>query len=69
MAFTLEMYPINYIATFNPETKNWDEKWVEVDTITFSELQSMTEEKRREVYANRNQLGLQIVTHHLKIFQ
>ena len=29
MAFNLEMYPIIYMAQYNPETKNWDEKWIE----------------------------------------
>lgn len=63
MAFTLEMYPINYIATFNPETKEWEEKWIEVDRITFSELQKMNENERTEVYAKRNQLGLPSVSY------
>ena len=63
MAFTLEMYPINYVATYNPTTKKWDEKWVEVDTITFADLQAMNEKERAEVYAKRNQLGLPSVSY------
>ena len=28
MAFTLEMYPISYIARYNPQTKSWEEEWI-----------------------------------------
>lgn len=58
MAFNLEMYPIIYMAQYNPETKNWDEKWIEKDRVSLKELQAMSEEERANVLANRNNLNL-----------
>jgi branched-chain amino acid aminotransferase len=58
MAFNLEMYPIVYLAQYNPETKGWDEKWIESDRIPFDELKKMNETARNEVLIKRNDLGL-----------
>lgn len=58
MAFNLEMYPITYLAQYNPETKKWDEQWIEKDRVSFTELQAMNETERAKVLANRNDLKL-----------
>jgi branched-chain amino acid aminotransferase len=58
MAFNLEMYPVVYLAQYNPQTKEWDEKWIEIDHIPYQELMAMSEEKRAEVYAKRNNINL-----------
>lgn len=58
MAFNLEMYPVVYLAQYNPETKAWDEKWIQHDSVTFDELQKMSDEERNAIYAKRNDLGL-----------
>ena len=58
MAFNLEMYPITYMAQYNPETKQWDEQWIEKDRVSLKELQAMNEEERSKVLANRNNLNL-----------
>ena len=63
MAFTLEMYPISYIARYNPQTKSWEEEWIESDTIPYSQLLTMNEEDRQKVFANRNQLGIPAVSY------
>ncbi len=63
MAFNLEMYPIVYFAQYNPETKKWDEKWIETDRITFNELNKMTDSERNAVLAKRNDLGLPAVSY------
>ena len=58
MAFNLEMYPISYIARYNPQTNSWDEEWIESDTIPYNELLKMEEDERQKVFAHRNQLGI-----------
>ena len=63
MAFTLEMYPISYIARYNPQTKSWEEEWIESDTIPYSQLLTMNEEDRQKVFATRNQLGIPAVSY------
>lgn len=63
MAFNLEMYPISYMARYNPQTQSWQEEWIESDTIPYKELLSMSEEERQGVYARRNQLGIPAVTY------
>ena len=63
MAFNLEMYPISYMARYNPQTQGWQEEWIESDTIPYDELQAMDESKRQEVIAHRNQLGIPAVSY------
>jgi hypothetical protein len=45
MAFSLQMYPITYMAKYNSETEKWEERWIESDTITFDELNALSPEK------------------------
>lgn len=63
MAFNLEMYPIVYKAQYNPETKKWEEEWLEADKIPYEKLMKMSEEERSKVFANRNQLGIPAVSY------
>ncbi len=63
MAFNLAMYPISYVAQFNPATGNWDEQWFQADSITFAELSAMGEAERAEVYAKRNRFPLPLVNY------
>lgn len=63
MAFNLSMYPISYVAQYNPTTATWDENWYQADSITFAELSKMSEEKQNEVYAKRNNFGLPLVNY------
>ncbi len=58
MAFSLQMYPITYMAKYNSETKKWEERWIESDTITFDELNALSPEKKEAVLAARNDLKL-----------
>ena len=50
MAFGLNLYPITYIARYNPDTKAWDEEWLEADHVTFDELMAMNEDKSIKLY-------------------
>ena len=43
MAFGLNLYPITYIARYNPTTKAWDEEWFQADSVTYDELMKMSE--------------------------
>lgn len=63
MSFNLDLYPVIYLAQYNPATKNWEEKWIETDNITYSELCSMAPEKKAEILAKRNQFGLPCVSY------
>ena len=63
MAFNLDLYPVIYLAQYNPATKNWEEKCIETDNITYSELCSMAPEKKAEILAKRNQFGLPCVSY------
>ena len=63
MAFNLDLYPVIYLAQYNPATKNWEEKWIETDNITYSELCSMAPEKKAEILAKRNLFGLPCVSY------
>lgn len=58
MAFGLSMYPIVYLARFNPDTKKWNEQWIEKDTVPYDTLMKMNEEERSKILENRNNLGL-----------
>ena len=58
MAFSLQMYPITYMAKYNSETEKWEERWIESDTITFDELNALSPEKKEAVLAARNDLKL-----------
>ncbi len=57
MAFNLNLYPVVYTAKYNPDTKSWDEAWLEQDKVSCSELAKMRESDRREILEKRNQLG------------
>lgn len=63
MAFSLNLYPITYIARYNLETKKWDEEWLESDKVTYDELMAMSEEDRKAVLDKRNQMGLPSVSY------
>ena len=63
MAFDLDMYPVVYTAQYNPKTKTWEEKWIENDSLPYSELMKKTEEERSEIYRKRNDLGLPSVSY------
>lgn len=63
MAFNLAMYPISYVAQFNPATGNWDEQWFQADSLTLAELSAMGDAERAEVYANRNRFPLPLVNY------
>ena len=63
MAFELAMYPVSYLAKYDPQTKSWSEKWVEGDRIPCAELQKMGAAERAAVYEKRNQLGLPAVSY------
>lgn len=63
MAFSLSMYPISYVAQFNPATGKWDEKWFQADSITFDQLSKMSDAEQAKVYANRNNFDLPLVNY------
>ncbi len=63
MAFSLEMYPISYIAKYDYETKKWDEEWIEFDRVPYAELQKMSDEEKQKIYEKRNQLQLPSVSY------
>ncbi len=63
MAFNLSMYPISYVAQFNPATGNWDEQWFQADSITFDQLSAMSEAEQAQVYAKRNVFPLPLVNY------
>lgn len=63
MAFALSMYPIVYVARFNPDTKKWNEKWIYKDKVPYKKLQKMSEKKRDKIYTNRNNIGLPTVSY------
>jgi branched-chain amino acid aminotransferase len=63
MAFNLEMYPISYCAKYDPDTKTWNEQWIESDRIPLAELQKMSARDKAAVYEKRNQLGLPSVSY------
>ncbi len=63
MAFNLSMYPVSYVAQFNPATGKWDEKWFQADSITFEQISKMSEAERNEIYAKRNDFGLPLVNY------
>ena len=58
MAFNLAMYPVSYVAQYNPETDSWNESWIQSDSITLDELMAMDESSRNAVYAKRNRFDL-----------
>jgi len=63
MAFNLAMYPISYVAQYNPATGKWDEKWFQADSITFEQLAKMSAAEQNEVYAKRNVFGLPLINY------
>jgi len=63
MAFALEMYPIIYMARYDPATKTWNEQWVENDRISYTELQAMSEVEQQKVLQDRNNLDLPSVSY------
>ena len=63
MAFSLNLYPITYIARYNPESGKWDEQWIEFDNVTHDQLMEMSEEERQKVLDNRNQMNIPTVSY------
>lgn len=63
MAFNLEMYPISYLAAYDPASRTWKEQWIESDRVSYSELQQMNSAEKEKTLANRNQLGLPTVSY------
>lgn len=63
MAFDLAMYPVVYMARYNPGSGSWTEKWVENDRIPYAELMKLSDAERAEVYRKRNDLGLPAVSY------
>ncbi|MGI5058349.1 aminotransferase class IV [Treponema pectinovorum] len=63
MAFALNLYPITYMAKYNPQTKNWDEQWLESDKIPHDELMAMSEDERKVILDKRNQMGTPSVSY------
>ena len=63
MAFGLNLYPITYIARYNPTTKAWDEEWFQADSVTYDELMKMSEADRKAVLDKRNQMGIPTVSY------
>ena len=63
MAFSLNLYPVTYIARYNPGTAKWDEEWLEPDRVTHGELMAMGEAERQAVLDRRNQMGIPTVSY------
>lgn len=63
MAFAPEMYPILYIAHYNPTTKTWSEQWIEKDRIPYTALQAMNDSDKQKILKERNNLGLPTVSY------
>ncbi len=63
MAFSLNLYPITYFARYNPNTKKWDEEWLESDRVSYDELMALSEADRQAVLEKRNQMGLPSVSY------
>lgn len=63
MAFNLAMYPISYVAQYNPATGKWDEAWHQADSVRFEELERMSVAEQNAVYAKRNLFGLPLVNY------
>lgn len=63
MAFSLEVYPISYIARYNPVTKTWEERWHESDTLSYAELQKLSETEKNAVMTKRNNLSLPTISY------
>ena len=58
MAFSLEMYPIVYLAQYNPDSKKWEENWYESDKIPAAELAKKSPEEKAAIFAKRNAMPL-----------
>ena len=56
MAFALNLYPVTYIARYNPETEKWDEEWLESDKVTYDEFMEMSEADRKAVLDKLNHM-------------
>ncbi|MDR1747739.1 MAG: branched-chain-amino-acid transaminase [Spirochaetaceae bacterium] len=63
MAFTLSMFPVSYVAHYDPVSGRWKESWIQKDAITEQELAAMDEQKRSEVLAERNRFDLPLVNY------
>jgi len=63
MAFNLSMYPVSYIAQYNPATNTWDESWYQADSITKDSLDAMSEAEQSKVYAKRNTFNLPLINY------
>ena len=63
MAFDLDMYPVVYMAHYNPQTKGWDEQWITNDGLSYSELMKLPADERTKVYQKRNLMPLPAVSY------
>ena len=63
MAFDLDMYPVVYMASYNPQTKGWEEEWLENDGLSYDELMKLSPHERSEVYKKRNYIQLPAVSY------
>ncbi len=63
MAFNLEMYPVTYIASYDAQAGKWNEQFIETDTITYEQLQAMSDAQRTEVFLKRNRFDLPLVNY------
>ncbi|HKL86570.1 MAG TPA: aminotransferase class IV [Treponemataceae bacterium] len=63
MAFKLAMYPVSYVAQYDPETQKWSESWVQADSVPFDQLSAMSEKDQNDIYTNRNIFDLPLVNY------
>ncbi len=63
MAFDLAMYPVSYLAQYDPRAKTWKESWIQKDSVSHEQLMSMTDAERSAVYTERNRLDLPVVNY------
>ncbi|MGL4987120.1 MAG: aminotransferase class IV [Treponemataceae bacterium] len=63
MAFTLEMYPISYVAEYDDKSKKWNETWIESDNIEFSKLKILSEDDQNKIFIKRNTYNLPLVNY------
>lgn len=63
MAFNLSMYPVSYIAQYNPSTNKWEESWFQADSIPKTDLDAMSEAEQDKVYEKRNNFDLPLINY------
>ncbi|MDR2897697.1 MAG: branched-chain-amino-acid transaminase [Spirochaetaceae bacterium] len=63
MAFALSMFPVSYIAHYDPADQSWKGSWIQKDAVTLQELEAMDEQRRAAVLAERNNFDLPLVNY------